>query len=249
MVEVPPKNDPSADWPEEVKQAYAHLQVPSLYDSVIANEKLSLEMRRQDRELKTIVEGVQQLSMQMGTLLKIIEDEKHYDDEDGEGFAVETTYDGVRENNQRELTDLEIELLEENHIFFKEQSQLLLMDTHDEMRELWRTTRQAVQQVLTLIPKTEGIIPHEPAWHSISEQLLQNIVDSVEKSRYQLLARLEQFDIKMIEPQIGETVNPSLHYIIDRVSGGEVGTIARVVRVGYTQDQDLLRLAEVTVYQ
>lgn len=249
MVDNPSKNDPSADWPEDVRQAYEHLKVPSLYDSVIANEKLSLEIRRQDRQLKSIVEGVQELSMQMGTLLKIIEDERDGDEDDQEGFVVETTYDGIRENYQRELTDLEIELLEENQIFFKEQSQMLLMDTHDEMRELWRMSRQSVQQVLNLIPKTEGIIPHEPVWHSITEQMLQNIVESIEKSRYQLLARLEQFAIKMIEPQIGEMVNPSLHYIVDRLSGGETGTIARVVRVGYIQEKDVLRLAEVTVYQ
>lgn len=247
MVESPPKNDPSADWPEDVRQAYAYLKIPSLYDSVIANEKLSLEIRRQDRELKTIVEGVQQLSMQMETLLKVIEDERN--EEDLERFAVETTYDGAGVSHQRELTDLEIELLEENQIFFKEQSQGLLIDTHDEMRELWRMTKQSIQHILNLIPKTEGIIPHEPVWHSVTEQMLQNIVESIEKSRYQLLARLEQFDIKMIEPQIGEMVNPSLHYIVDRLSGGESGAIARVVRVGYMQDQEILRFAEVTVYQ
>lgn len=247
MVESPPKNDPSADWPEDVRQAYANLKIPSLYDSVIANEKLSLEIRRQDRELKTIVEGVQQLSMQMETLLKVIEDERN--EEELERFAVETTYEGAGVSHQRELTDLEIELLEENQIFFKEQSQGLLIDTHDEMRELWRMTKQSIQHILNLIPKTEGIIPHEPVWHSVTEQMLQNIVESIEKSRYQLLARLEQFNIKMIEPQIGEMVNPSLHYIVDRLSGGEPGAIARVVRVGYMQDQEILRFAEVTVYQ
>jgi hypothetical protein len=43
----------------------------SLYDVLLANEKLSLEMRRQDRELKAVVEGIQGISAQLNSLLEI----------------------------------------------------------------------------------------------------------------------------------------------------------------------------------
>lgn len=237
------KNDPSADWPEEVKQAYEHLKIPSLYDAVIANEKLSLEIRRQDRELKTIAQGIQQLSMQMGELLTFVEEE---DDEDT--FIVETTEDGFNETHDHELTDLEMQLLKENQGILQQQSQAFLMDTHDDMRELWRMAKQVIQQVLVLMPKTEGVITYEPVWHTITEQMLQSLLESIENPRYQLLIRLEQMKIKLIEPQQGENINLSLHYIVDRIPGGKEGTVARVVRVGYIQNQEVLRQAEVTVY-
>lgn len=247
MADTPIKNDPSAEWPEEVKQAYDHLKVPSLYDAIIANEKLSLEIRRQDRELKTIAEGMQQLTMQMGELLKIIEEEEDEDEEEEEILLV-SSENGIKDRHGRELTQLEMELLEENQLFLQKQSQILLIETHDDIRDLWRIAKQCVQQVMLIMPKTEGIIPHEPVWHSVAEQMLQGILESVEKSRYQLLSRLEQVEIKLIEPQQGETVNPALHYIVDHIPGGKGGTIAKVVRVGYKQDQEVLRLAEVTVY-
>jgi molecular chaperone GrpE (heat shock protein) len=183
----------------------------------------------------------------MSELLKFVEEEED-EDEDEETFLVETSENGFGDVHDHELTDLEMQLLHENQVALKQQSQALLMDTHDDLRELWRTAKQVIQQVLVLIPKTEGIIPHEPVWHTIAEQMLQNLLESIEKPRYQLLTRLEQMQIKLIEPQQGESVNPSLHYVIDRISGGKEGTIARVVRVGYVQNQEVLRQAEVTIY-
>lgn len=245
MVEIPPKDDPTAEWPEEVKEAYQHLKIPSLYDAVIANEKLSLEIRRQDRELKAMSENLQQLSAELHTLLENIEE----DDEEDEEEWVEVSSEGPEEIGQDELTELEVELLQENQMYVERQSQLLLMETHDDMRELGRLTKQAIHQILSLLPKTEGLIPHEPIWHSIAEEMLQNLVESMEKSHYKLLTRLEEMHIELISPQPGETVNQALHRVVDHISGGKVGTIARIVRVGYRQNQEVLRLAEVTIYQ
>lgn len=244
MVDTPKENHPNSDWPDEVKQAYEHLKIPSLYDAVIANEKLSFEIRRQDRELKNITEGVQQLSVQMNTLLKIMEEEEY----ELVGDLVESPHNGFGEDGNDDLTDLELQLLQENQDYLEQQSEAMLMNTHDDMWDLSYTVKRMMQQAIELLPKTEGIIPHKPVWHPVLEGIIQNVVESVERCRYQLLARLKEMSIDLINPQPGENVNTSFHRVVDHLAGGKVETIARVVRVGYTQNQEVLRLADVTVY-
>ncbi len=245
MEEIPPKNNPSANWPEEVKQAYEHLKIPSLYDAVLANEKLSLEIRRQDRDLKTIIEGIQQLSYQFNLLIKIVEDEwEEYEEEED----LHADHNRFPEVSEEQLTDLEVELLQESQSQQERQTQSILMETHDNMRDLSSTVKQMTHQLLALLPKTEGLIPHPPTWHPIAEEILQSVVQGIERSRYQLLARLEEMHIEIIDPQPGEKFNELLHHILDHVPGGEIGTIAHVVRVGYRQQQHMLRLADVTIY-
>lgn len=241
MSETPAKNDFNAEWPEEIKQAYEHLKIPSLYDAVIANEKLSLEIRRQNRELKTVIEGIQTLSTQFNALVKIVEEEWEEDEEGShslQGYA-----NGFQESENRELTDLEVEIMTEK------QAQLILMETHDDMRELSRMTRQITQQILALLPKKEGIIISQlPSWYPAVEGMVQSVVEMTERSRYQLLSRLEGIWIETVDPQPGELFDKSLHHVLEHIPGGQSGTIAYVIRVGYRQHQDVLRLAEVTLY-
>lgn len=246
MKENPSKNDPSANWPEEVKQAYEHLKIPSLYDAVLANEKLSLEIRRQDRELKTILEGIQLLSSQFNALIKIVEEE--WEEYEGEEEALQTHQNGFNESSSDELTDLEVELLQESQSYQEKQVQSILMETHDHMRDLSRMVRQMTHQLLTILPKKEGLIPHSPAWHSAVEEIIQNIVEEIDRGRYQFIARLQELQIQVVDPQPGEKFNGSLHHAIDYLSGGKSGTVANVVRVGFRQLDQVLRLAEVSLY-
>lgn len=246
MTEIPSKNDPSADWPEEIKQAYEHLKIPSLYDAVLANEKLSLEIRRQDRELKNIVEGIQFLTTQFNSLIKIVEEEWEEYEEDGD--SLEAPQNRFGESSRGELNDLEVQLIQENQFYSQNQSKAILMETYDDMRDLSRMVRQATQQLLALLPKKEGLIPHPPTWYPIVEGILQSIVEGIERSRYQLLARLEDMHIEMVDPKLGDAFNETLHHALEYVVGGKSGTIARVVRVGYRQGHEILRLAEVTIY-
>ena len=248
MAEFSSKNDPSAEWPEEIKQAYRHLKIPSLYDAVLANEKLSLEIRRQDRDLKTILTEVQQLSTQFNALIKIVEEEWEEYEEEEEESILQGHQNGFKETAQKELTDLEVELLQETQNYQEKQVQSILMETHDNLRDLANMVRQMTHQLLALLPKKEGIIPHPPTWHPIAEEILQTMVQGIERSRYQLLSRLEELQIEIVDPQPGEVFNQSLHHALDHISGGESGTIAHVVRVGYKQRQQMLRLADVTIY-
>ena len=247
MTEAFSKNDPSENWSEDIKQAYEHLKIPSLYDAVLANEKLSLEIRRQDRDLKAILEGIGSLSNQFNLLVKIIDEEWEEYEQDENFSSIQP--DGFINVPQNELTDLEIQLLNESQINHEKHSQMILMETHDNLRDLTLTIKQKTNQLISLFPKKEGLIPHVPVWYPIAEELIQNIVEGIDRCRYQFLARLEEMQIETLEPQLGEVYDNSLHHMLVRVSGGIPGTIAQVVRVGYRQNQNILRLAEVTVYQ
>jgi molecular chaperone GrpE (heat shock protein) len=246
MGEPPSKYEPNADWPEEIKQAYEHLKIPSLYDAILANEKMSLEIRRQDRDLKMLIEKLQNVAEILNTFITIAEEEWEEVEEE-EGFFPLQQND-FEESSEGRLANLEVKFLQENHIYQKKQAQEILMETHDNIRDLSRKATQLIHQLLIILPKKEGIIPHPSSWYPLVEGMLQTLIEGIERTRYQLLSRLEEMHINIVEPQPGEAFDPSWHHVLEHLSGGMSGTIAQVVRVGYRQDQHLLRLADVTIY-
>lgn len=254
MTDIPQKNDPSSQWPEEVRQAYEHLKVPSLYESVLINEKLSLEIRRQGRELKSLSEAIQALTTQVNSVHDIVSEEWHeYEATEGfEGTPLPPSpspQDGFKEYRQGDLTDLEVQLISERQAYLEKQSLDALMESHDAVRELSRMARQITHQLMTLLPKKEGLIGHVPTWYPIVEQLVYGFIEAVDRSRLQLLTGLEEMHIELIEPQPGDPFNESLHHVLETVVGGPPGTIEKVIRAGYRQDDQVLRFADVVIYR
>jgi molecular chaperone GrpE (heat shock protein) len=258
MAEEPQKeNDPSAEWPEDVKKAYNHLKIPSLYDAFLANEKLSSEVRKQERSLKGMSEALQSLVSQITTLVEIVQEEwEEYDgDEDDESEDEENRLKRLNEKRQNfgnlvegDLTDLEVELLSDKQSYLEDQSQLLMMEAHDILLDHSRLVKHLTRQLVHVLPKKEGVFSHEPVWLAAALEISQSFIDEAERSRYRLLSRLEQLTIQPIEPKPGDSFDPALHRILEHVSGGQSGTIGQVVRVGYRQQTQILRLAEVIVY-
>lgn len=250
MADNPPINDPSAQWPEEVRQAYEHLKIPSLYESVLVNEKLSLEVRRQDRELKILSDGIQALSSQLNAIHEIVADQwEEFEEVERPPGDTQELEDGYRGFEARDLKDLEVQLLSDKQAFLEQQSLDTLMEAHDTLHELSKMGKRVAGQLLALIPKKDGLIPREPKWYPLVEELIQGFAESIERSRYKLLSRLEDLDIELIEPQPGEEYNESLHHVLEYVSGGKAGTIDKVIRAGYRQDDQIFRLADVTLYR
>lgn len=250
MTDNPQKNDPSSQWPEEVRQAYEHLKIPSLYEAVLANEKLSLEIRRQGRELKNLTDAVQALTTQINSVHEIISDEWH-ELVDGESFegTLPPPQDGFKEHGQGDFTDLEIQLITEKQAFLERQSLDALMESHDAVRELSRIARQITLQLMALLPKKEGLIRQVPVWYPVVEQLVYGFVEAVDRSRLQLLTGLEDMHIELIEPVPGDSFNESLHHILETAVGGTPGTIEKVIRAGYRQNDQVLRFADVITYR
>lgn len=240
-------DNPMSQWPEEIKKAYEQMPVPSLYDFILANEKLSLEIRRQDKDVKSVVEGLKLVSSQLNTILRIFNEDVEVveiedEDEDDEDFDEESQF------KANELADLALGLLEEQEGNMSKNVLHFLTETTDVLIELSKTTKQLTGQLINLLPKEKFTSPTIPAWHKLSEEMCQLILNHVDDARYKMMMRLESWGVQTIEPQVGELFNSSKHRALEYVTGGPSETIARVVRLGYRQGDVVLRSADVVVY-
>lgn len=259
MAEEPPqqnnlKNDYPAEWPEEVKQAYHSLKIPSLYDALLANEKLSLEIRKQERTIKTMSESIQTLVSQITTLVALVQEEwEEYEEEERENNSEKIERLNEKRQNfesltQGDLTDLEVELLSDKQSYLEDQSQYLMMEAYDILLHHSQQVKQLTTQLIYTLPKKQGIFSKQPLWLSAALEINHSLVTEVEQARYRLLSRLEEMTIQTIEPKVGDLFDPAFHLALEKVSGGQEGTIKQVVHIGYRQQVQVLRLAEVIVY-
>ena len=116
--------DFSEKWPEEVKQAFQNLKLPSFYDSLLVNEKLTVEVHKQGLEIKqvsenltTVMLALNQITEMMAASLDddfdlddydddVFEDED-FDDEDESDDGTESETDsGSGESDKLKLIDL-----------------------------------------------------------------------------------------------------------------------------------------------
>lgn len=248
MTENASHSDPSAQWPEEIKQAYEHLKIPSLHDALLTSEKLSVEVRRQNREIKSMTESMQALSIQLNALLEVMAEEWEEYEEDEGALLYDEPQEFMMDSPRENISDLEVEILRDKQASFEKQPQEALLETHDALLDLSRMVKHLMHQLLTLLPKKEGLIPHEPVWHSMAEKIIESFVEATDRVRYQLLARLEDMQIEVINPKPGEMPHTVFHRVLEQIEGGKTGTIAHVIRIGYRQNNHLLRPAEVTIY-
>jgi molecular chaperone GrpE (heat shock protein) len=230
MTNPKPDLDPSKQWPEEVRKAYENLKIPSIYDCVLANEKLGVEVHRQGHEIKEMTNGMQELLSRLNDMMELLAEEfEDYDEDEEEDTFRLAPYDS-------------------ENLGLNEKSQEILLGTADSLIELSKTTRQLIGQLLEALPKKEGIVPHQPSWYKLVEGLTQSLIEHVDTGRYRFVSNLNEMGIAVIEPQPGDSFEDGEHRVLEKVPGGVPGTIARIVRVGYLQDDIILRQAEVVIY-
>lgn len=231
--------DPQSQWPKEVREAYEALKIPTVYEAILANEKLSLEIRRQNRELKGLEENVQKIQEQLTAMTHLLSEEwEEIDEEEEEGSSFQENSEGGYDGFvllEEGLAELEAELIE------KEKVIQTLIETYDTIKDLARMTKQMTRQLETLFPfkKNSG---------EMVEEIMKTLSEVIEQSRYRLLGRLQEIEIEIIDPQPGELFNENFHHVIEHESGGKAGTVAQVVRAGYQQKGEPLRLAEIILY-
>lgn len=240
-------SDPSASWPEEVKKAYDQLKVPSLYDFVATNEKLGLEIRKQNRDLKSVEGEIQKISAQMNSIIELLSEEWELVEEEGE--EGEELVELRRESEPPlEFTDLEIKLLTEKQDEVQRKMTVALIETTDQVIALSKEMDRFAKQLSDLLPKKEGILSRTPKWRGKVEELLNPFSSQIDLLRHQMIERLGSIDIRLIIPQPGDPFIPQKHRVLEKVPGGPSGSIARLVRPGYLHENQVLRLAEVIVY-
>lgn len=249
MTEKPFKDDFRADWPAEVKEAYDHLKVPSLYEALLANEKMSLEIRRQNKEVRELTESFQMFSSQVNSLMEeLLEDLEDEEGEEGEVFIQSEPRHEPEEPSYRELTDLEQELLQDKMDQDHKQMRAALIEASDAIMELSKTTRQMVKHLLSIIPHKQGLFYDTSKWRPITEELLLLMQEQTETACSHVLMRLSDTKIQVIDPQPGESFVPHKHRVVEQISGGQPGLIAHSIRVGYLENNAVLRLADVAIY-
>lgn len=242
------KDKPDPQWPEEIKKAYESLKVPSLYDSLLANEKLTLEIHKQNREIKELADKIQDLSGKLQSALNILK-EVEVEDYDEEGELLEE-----RETpSSAHLIPFPEDYSEEDTNFFSEMDDLqkaldILLDTNDLIVELSKKTKQTTQQLMETLPKKEGLFKQIPPWNKFAENLTYHLSHDLDTARYALANYLEEMDIHSIDPQPGDLYASDKHHVLEKIAGGQPGTVALLVKKGYEQSNEVLRLAEVVIY-
>ncbi|WP_068468173.1 nucleotide exchange factor GrpE [Candidatus Protochlamydia phocaeensis] len=245
MTDESSKNDPSSNWPKDVREAYESLKLPSLYDCVLENERLSLELRKQGRDIKIMAENMGKMVSQFDSLLMAISEEWEEYEEEPEGALPAIASLSEKEG---ELTDLEIELLNDRQAYLEKQSQEAFIEIADAIFDLSQYSKQMSHQVLNVLPKKEGLLAHLPYWHPLVENLIGLWQGQVNHLRYKMLARLENMHIYLIDPQSGEEFNEDEHQALERIAGGQMGKIAQTIRVGYRHGNKILRQAAVAIF-
>jgi hypothetical protein len=218
-------------WPEWLLESYGKLSLPSLYDYLLNQEKLAAEIRKQNKELRVHSEALKSMQNSVGEVLDQLKEVVVYQ------HNLETT--SRESDEQREESDPSVK-----------QMQQTLIGMMDALFNLLEATAHSNETLLTIIPEWTGFWKKsKPSWRIQSEQILKGHYSGIELIRDKLLSALMDSDISVIIPQIGTLFDPNLQRAVEQVSGGESRRIAKVIRYGYQRREDILRYADVAVYQ
>lgn len=246
----PIKDDERSKWPEDIRQAYEHLKIPTLYDALLMNEKLSLEIRRQNKEIKELSTNFQLLSSQMEELMEDFMEEFHEVEDREDSEREYAGVEGLQEEfpPYQELTDLEQQLLTDNQEMMHKQVRSILIEMVDTVIEVSQTTHQVLHHLMAIIPQKDSFLFKETNWRPIAEELIKFLKEHTGTAQAHVLSRLEETKISIINPALGEAFVPQKHRMAEQATGGKTGTIARTIRIGYSENETVLRLADVAVY-
>lgn len=251
------------NWPEEVASLYGKLPVPSLYEFVLANEKFASEMRRHGKdlhkmaqaifELKEIIQGLEQ-QLQMGivevsdTSMDETQDPElplspaspsEAEEDDGDNPVTRAYYPAWEVDMMRQASKIEQRQWEETYVTMLE----VILQTLSEQKELKDQSLSIVDSVKTASTASHALF-HLFNTH---EQKVQMIKD-------QMLAHLKDLDIEPIIPEMGDLYDEDYHRVIESVASSKgvrhkKNTVARIVRIGYKRHGELVRQADVCVYE
>ena len=211
---------------EEIRTAYEDIKIPDSYEMLLAYEKLSVEIKRQNKELRRV-----------GETLEEIHDHC---------FQEEESYDSLNKEPVDRQALLEEHLRREYRDELKKKERVLL-GMMDSVRNLLLNVEANTETILSCLPRGRRFF-FDPL--PLQKELLaatQSFSTGVKMVYDKALAGLADYGIDMIDPQEGEMFSVMEHRAIERVEGKIDGSIARVVSVGYRKGDDLIRSADVIV--
>jgi GrpE len=296
--EVKLEEKPRENWPEQLLQKYGELELPSLFDFLISQEKLAAEIRRQNKELintqNKFTEFREKIELNLNDnkdiitahfdntlsdLLNELSDaplDDDFDEDDEEDFDEhEEYYDGSndayaeeKENEDKDEDEDEDEdedddlCAKDNEIdrkFFQQLTELnasqqtmqqALMQSLDMIFTLFKATQEHVKNINDIVPEKQGIFMRtKPEWRLKMETSLKSYSEGIKIIQSKLLACCADAQLEVIIPVVGQNFDPNLHRALEGVHGGIKGQVASIIRYGYRQSKNILRYADVSVYQ
>lgn len=247
------------NWPADLVKAYSTLPLPSLYDYLLANEKMANELRLNSKELKRVYDALQDLrgevqNMEENLQIDVMDlTESGVPTEDEHEEAEEEEESGASDTGLEEEEDTypawEVDMMRQAHTLERHQWEDVFVATTEIIIHLLDQTRRTNDQVLEVIPKeqNEGRQLYKPI-----KSILCNHVDNIENVREQMMAHIKDLRIELIFPKQGENFSPDLHRKVegkDVISPFSANQIAKVIRIGYKRKGKLVRQADVSIYE
>lgn len=219
-------------WPEWLLESYGKLPLPSLYDYLLNQEKLATEIRKQNKELRLHSDALNSVQNNISAMQVQLREIGSFQEN------LETT---IHRENEEESPETHASI---------QQMQRVLMGMMDAVFQLLEATKHSNQRLLNIMPELTGFWKKsKPSWRTQAEQLLDGYYLGIELIRDKALSALADSGISVIVPQKGSPFDPTLHRAVEQVSGGQNRHIAKVIRCGYQRRDEILRYADVTVYQ
>lgn len=253
-------------WTTELLQKYGELRLPSLYDFILSQEKLAMEIRKQNKEIRSFSKSMDELKTDSwnvrGTVADVydkvseiknfcdviqesIDSDKELDnelDEDSELFS---------EDDEDEDDDIDgwfgEDLIEQQQL--EEDSVEVLIHSMDTMLMLLNATEDFSNNLMTIVPSSNGMLFWQrSAWRTHFEEVVHGYHSGMKATRDKLLSLLADKKIELIHPAAGSSFDPQSHRAVEKVPGGRSQCIARVIRYGYRRNGEVLRFADVSVF-
>jgi molecular chaperone GrpE (heat shock protein) len=198
---------PFVEWPNELLQSYKDLPLPTLYEFAVAKEKLSLEIRKQNKEIKQLSDIIKELTNQVIQLHdRPEEDKKLY--------------------------------------------QKSLIQAFDSIWLLKEQVFKSSEQVPRDLVFKKGKFTKKQAGQSQKvENTLDSLLEGLELIEDKFLTSLADVGLMPFIPLPGDVFIPQEHRAVIQLPGGELGKIHKTVRIGYRSSKEVLRYADVAVYQ
>jgi molecular chaperone GrpE (heat shock protein) len=216
-------------WPSWLIEQYGKLPLPSLYDFILSQEKLGVEIRKQNKELHNHSTHLRDLKDQLQSMNQLISLLAASDEQNEEC---------KRKPNEEE--DPGSPLSAETSI---------LMEAMDSIFHLSQATESISQQILDMIPDSLSFwTRRKPSWRLKLEEIIQGYSKGLDLTRQKLTHQLTDLHIHIIAPLVGDSFNPEIHRAQECISGGSSHCIAKIIRYGYRYKHSMLRPADVVIY-
>ena len=198
------------------------LDIPSLYDFLVNQEKLAAEIRRQNRELRSLSHATIETKELLGHINQRLDEMEMLSTEEAE----------------EPLTPAPLD-----------ESGRVLMNALDALWHLLQSSRETAKTILSITPKKWGFWNRsQPSWRLHLKEVLAGHAEGIKVLEEKITSSLSDLGIVRILPKIGSPFDPSRHKVIETVSERKAEKVAKVIQCGYVKNGEILRYAEVTIY-